>query len=145
MAKDINELPTPNQSRKESYLGSLIGQEGAILPEEPQSRIEQYLDYIAKNGVVGGGSGEGLTPAQQTQLNKIPGMETAINENRTAISNKANKIDLDITNAKMEDMLQSIENLETKIEDLSGGNFNGEGKEYGVRFYKNSSNSAGER
>ncbi|MCF0163182.1 MAG: hypothetical protein HUJ88_11485 [Fusobacterium necrophorum] len=100
-----NDLPEPNQSRVESFLGFIAGQENAELPE-PQSRIEKYLNHIALNGSIGGGSGEGLTPAQQLQINKIPGMETAINENKTAISNKANKIDLDVTNARMEDMLQ---------------------------------------
>lgn len=50
MAKRINDLPRPNQSRIESYLGVIAEQEGAVLPDEPKSRIEEYLEYIAENG-----------------------------------------------------------------------------------------------
>lgn len=38
------------------YLSNMAGQ-GTSLPEEPLTREEAYLDYIAKNG--GGGTGEG--------------------------------------------------------------------------------------
>ena len=56
MAKILEDLPTPNQSRQESYLGVIAGQEGAIMPEKPLSREEEYLEYIAEHG--GGGGGE---------------------------------------------------------------------------------------
>ena len=59
MAKILEDLPTPNQSRQESYLGVIAGQEGAEMPEKPLSREEEYLEYIAEQG--GGGGGE---PAQ---------------------------------------------------------------------------------
>lgn len=51
--KDIT-LPNPNQSRIESYLGVIVGQEGAVIPEgiEP-SRIELYLQYIIEHGTGG--------------------------------------------------------------------------------------------
>lgn len=47
------ELPENPESREESYLASIAGQD-VTLPVEPLSRKEQYLAYIAENG---GGSG----------------------------------------------------------------------------------------
>ena len=85
MAKNINELPIPNQSRNESYLGVIAGQPGAIKPKKPQSRAEEYLEFLAENGIAGGGSGEGLTPGQAANLNKIPNLEKEIAENKTEI------------------------------------------------------------
>lgn len=52
-------LTTP-KSRIEQYLADLVGQEGATIPDEPKSRIEAYLDYIIKNGVVGEVSFKGI-------------------------------------------------------------------------------------
>lgn len=52
-----NELPKPNQSRTESYLGVIAGQDGAEKPEKPLSRVEEYLNYIAEHGGGGGGTG----------------------------------------------------------------------------------------
>lgn len=48
-------LPEP-KSRKESYLAKAAGMDVSI-PEEPESRLEQYLEAIAENGGGGGGGG----------------------------------------------------------------------------------------
>ena len=48
------ELPEKPESREESYLADIAGQE-VELPEKPLSRKEQYLAYIAENGGGGGG------------------------------------------------------------------------------------------
>lgn len=48
------DLPEP-KSRKESYLAKAAGM-SVTIPEEPESRLEQYLDAIAKGGGGGGGS-----------------------------------------------------------------------------------------
>lgn len=48
------ELPDHPESREESYLADIAGQE-VTLPEKPLSRKEQYLAYIAENGGGGGG------------------------------------------------------------------------------------------
>lgn len=48
------ELPDHPESREESYLAAIAG-EDVVLPEEPLSRKEQYLAYIAENGGGGGG------------------------------------------------------------------------------------------
>lgn len=48
------ELPERPESREESYLADIAGQE-VVLPEAPLSRKEQYLAYIAENGGGGGG------------------------------------------------------------------------------------------
>ena len=48
------ELPENPESREESYLASIAGQD-VTLPDEPLSRKEQYLAYIAENGGGGGG------------------------------------------------------------------------------------------
>lgn len=50
------ELPEKPESREESYLADIAGQE-VELPEKPLSRKEQYLAYIAENGGGGGGGG----------------------------------------------------------------------------------------
>lgn len=50
------DLPNPNQSRTESYLGVIVGQEGAIEPSRPQSRVEIYLDYLCEHGIPTAGS-----------------------------------------------------------------------------------------
>ena len=47
-----NDLPTP-ESRKESYLAKAAGMDVEI-PEEPRSRLEQYLNAIAEGGGGGG-------------------------------------------------------------------------------------------
>ena len=47
-------IPNEPLTRVEQYLNNIAVGEGTI-PEEPLTRTEQYLDYIAKNG--GGGSG----------------------------------------------------------------------------------------
>ena len=49
------ELPENPESRKESYLAKIAGQDVTI-PEAPESRIESYLAYIAENGGGGGGT-----------------------------------------------------------------------------------------
>lgn len=48
------ELPENPESREESYLAAIAG-EDVVLPEKPLSRKEQYLAYIAENGGGGGG------------------------------------------------------------------------------------------
>lgn len=53
----MSDLPNPNQSRTESYLGVIVEQEGAIKPERPLSRVEQYLEFIIEQGVPSGQAG----------------------------------------------------------------------------------------
>lgn len=43
-------IPDAPESREEQYLGTMIGQETAQLPEEPLSRVEAYLEYLVENG-----------------------------------------------------------------------------------------------
>lgn len=50
------ELPVNPESREESYLAKIAGQ-NVELPEKPLSRKEQYLAYIAENGTSAGGGG----------------------------------------------------------------------------------------
>ncbi len=42
-------IPDEPGSRVEQYLGVLMGQDTAQLPDVPQSRIEEYLAYIVQN------------------------------------------------------------------------------------------------
>lgn len=51
-------LPDNPQSRSEQYLNAIATGNNSGLPSFPQSREEQYLDCIAKNG--GGSSGGGV-------------------------------------------------------------------------------------
>lgn len=48
-------LPTNPQSRSEEYLNAIATGDASNLPE-PESRMDAYLDYIAKNGGGGGGT-----------------------------------------------------------------------------------------
>lgn len=48
-------LPTNPQSRSEEYLNAIATGSTSNLPE-PESRMDAYLDYIARNGGGGGGS-----------------------------------------------------------------------------------------
>ncbi len=59
-------LPTDLASRIENYLGVMTSQEGAVLPEEPGSRIEQYLLYMIEHG-----GGYELPPATTDTLGGI--------------------------------------------------------------------------
>ena len=43
-------LPADLSSRIENYLGVLNDQPGAVLPEKPESRIEEYLAYMVEHG-----------------------------------------------------------------------------------------------
>ena len=50
-------LPENPETRREQYLSVIAGQNTTdILPETPYTREEQYLDYIARNGGGGGSS-----------------------------------------------------------------------------------------
>lgn len=48
-------IPENPQSRSEQYLNAIATGDKSGLPEFPQSRMEQYLDVIAQNGGGGGG------------------------------------------------------------------------------------------
>lgn len=50
-------IPENPQSRSEQYLNAIATGDNSGLPEFPQSRMEQYLDVIAQNGGGGGGGG----------------------------------------------------------------------------------------
>lgn len=51
----MNDLPNP-VTTVENQLAAIAGDENATLPE-PVTRVEMYLDYIAKNGMGGNGAG----------------------------------------------------------------------------------------
>ena len=50
-------IPENPQSRSEQYLNAIATGDNSGLPEFPQSRMEQYLEVIAQNGGGGGGGG----------------------------------------------------------------------------------------
>ena len=53
-------------TRIEQYLGAIARDTIEGIPEEPLTRIEQYLDYIVHNG--GGGGGDSYTKAETDVL-----------------------------------------------------------------------------
>ena len=62
-----NDLPNP-ESRKEAYLAKAAGMDVEI-PEQPESRLEQYLEAIAEGGGGGGTSytaGDGIDITDNT-------------------------------------------------------------------------------
>lgn len=79
-------LPEP-KSRKESYLAKAAGMDVTI-PEQPESREEQYLNAIAEGGGGGGGSinvvqttGQSTTDvmSQKAVTDIVGNVETALN------------------------------------------------------------------
>ena len=52
-------------TRIEQYLGAIASGTIEGIPEEPLTRIEQYLDYLARNG---GGGGDSYTKAETNAL-----------------------------------------------------------------------------
>ena len=52
------ELPKETYSRAEQIALAIATGDNSLLPDTPQSRLEQILMYIALNGVVSGGGGE---------------------------------------------------------------------------------------
>lgn len=73
------ELPEKPESREESYLADIAGQE-VELPEKPLSRKEQYLAYIAENGGGGGGGTSNFN-----QLTNRPKYDNATMTGNTSI------------------------------------------------------------
>lgn len=63
-------LPEQPISRIEQYLSNIAG-ENTALPEAPISRIEQYLDYIAENGGGGGGTTNYNQLSNKPQINGV--------------------------------------------------------------------------
>lgn len=63
--KDASGLPAPI-TRQENYLAAIASGDSSGIPEEPITREEQYLDYIAKNGGGGGGATYGLASVSIT-------------------------------------------------------------------------------
>lgn len=57
MAKDLANLPTYVGSRSEEFLNYIVGRATNLnsLPV-PNSRIEEYLEYLCHNGGIGGGA-----------------------------------------------------------------------------------------
>ena len=57
MAKDLASLPNVVGSRSEEFLNHIVGRATDLnsLPV-PNSRIEEYLEYLCHNGGAGGGS-----------------------------------------------------------------------------------------
>lgn len=59
-------IPENPQSRSEQYLNAIATGDNSGLPEFPQSRMEQYLEVIAQNGG-GGSSGGGVLVVEYIQ------------------------------------------------------------------------------
>lgn len=53
------ELPKETYSRAEQIALAIATGDNSLLPDTPQSRLEQILMYIALNGTASGGGGSG--------------------------------------------------------------------------------------
>lgn len=96
-------LPKPI-TRQESYLANIAGEENP-LPEDPITREEIYLDYIAKNGGGGGGGGE-------EKADKVIG---ATSGNFAGLDETGNLTD---SGSKASDFYQTNDEAESDIDDL---------------------------
>ena len=65
MAKDLAGLPSYVGSRSEEFLNHIVGRSTDLdaLPT-PNSRIEEYLDFIARNGTGSGNSSNAFSSVQ---------------------------------------------------------------------------------
>ena len=92
MSDNINGFPVPEEpeTREEQYLSAIAQVTPATqIPSEPLTRIEAYLDKIVENG---GGGGGGFVPTQ-AQLDAMnSGIDSTkvqqIETNKTNISNQ---------------------------------------------------------
>ena len=67
MATELNRLPEHIGSRSEEFLNCIVGRSTdlSLLPV-PESRIEEYLEYIAYKGIgTGGGGGNSFNDLSQ--------------------------------------------------------------------------------
>lgn len=72
MAKDLTSLPSFVGSRSEEFLNYLVGRATDLnsLPV-PNSRIEEYLEYLCYNGGTGGGSDTNSFNALAQEIDSI--------------------------------------------------------------------------
>lgn len=82
-------MPIPNnpQTREEQYLNAMATGNTSGLPSAPQTRAEQYLDYIAKNGGGGGGGGgdSGIVVLHPTKVGNDIILDKTYSEIRSAM------------------------------------------------------------
>ena len=72
MAKDLANLPTYIGSRSEEFLNYLVGRAKDLnsLPV-PNSRIEEYLEYLCYKGGIGGGADTNSFNALSQEIDSI--------------------------------------------------------------------------
>lgn len=72
MAKDLANLPTYIGSRSEEFLNYLVGRATDLnsLPV-PNSRIEEYLEYLCYKGGIGGGADTNSFNALSQEIDSI--------------------------------------------------------------------------
>lgn len=72
MAKDLANLPTYVGSRSEEFLNYIVGRATNLnsLPV-PNSRIEEYLEYLCHNGGIGGGADTNSFNALSQEIDSI--------------------------------------------------------------------------
>ena len=72
MAKDLANLPTYVGSRSEEFLNYIVGRAKDLnsLPV-PNSRIEEYLEYLCHNGGTGGGADTSSFNALSQEIDSI--------------------------------------------------------------------------
>lgn len=72
MAKDLANLPTYIGSRSEEFLNYIVGRATDLnsLPA-PNSRIEEYLQYLCYNGGIGGGADTNSFNALSQEIESI--------------------------------------------------------------------------
>lgn len=76
-------LPENTESRSEQYLRAIATGDNSGLPPFPQSRMEEYLDYIVKNG--GGGGGGNILFVGATTVDETTTLDKTWQEIMTAV------------------------------------------------------------
>ena len=136
---DIETIPNPyvgmiitvledetNQNKMTDYKvlslkANALGIENSVI-----DRVQRYVDYL---GVSTGGSsssgtaGAGLTTEQEEQLNKIPEIETTINNINESLNTKANTSDIPTKISKLENDSKFVTQTQLDNVVISAGGF----------------------
>ena len=104
---DIESIPSPyvgmiitvledetNQNKMTDYKVLSLKPNSLGIANSVIDQVQRYVDYLGVSNSGSGTGGAGLTPEQEEQLNKIPEIETSINNINESLNTKANTSDI---------------------------------------------------
>ena len=111
---DIETIPNPyvgmiitvledetNQNKMTDYKVLSLKPNSLGIANSVIDRVQRYVDYLGASSSSSGTGGAGLTAEQEEQLNKIPEIETSINNINESLNTKANTSDIPTKTSKL--------------------------------------------